>query len=42
VSETGGCGQWQQTKTVSLEKGKGGVARKSAGAFPFGKKSGNK
>jgi hypothetical protein len=41
VSGTGGWGQGQQLKTVSLEKGKGGGAGKSTGAFHFGKKSGN-
>jgi hypothetical protein len=41
VSGTGGWGQGQQARSVSLEKGKGGGPGKSTGAFPFGKKSGN-
>ncbi len=41
VLGTGGWGQGQQAKSVSLEKGNGGGPGKSTGAFPFGKKSGN-
>jgi hypothetical protein len=41
VSGTGGWGQGQQAKPVSLAKGTGVGPVKITGAFPFGKKSGN-